>query len=137
MLAQVDRIGSAGFLTVQSCSELLGGFAGGFGLRGREEPAFPQVGNLCSEPRPQETAQKPRLMAKSGPIFCKTIQKLRGADIECRAVAGGLPVAPRALRLVCVLPAAIPIVPAAPGAPSLIRLLPVLRKRGQCKTAIV
>lgn len=33
--------------------------------------------------------------------------------------------------------AAIPIIPAAPGAPSLIRLLPVLRKRGQYKTAIV
>ena len=33
--------------------------------------------------------------------------------------------------------AAVPIIPAAPGAPSLIRLLPVLRKRGQYKTAIV
>ena len=87
MLAQVDCIGSAGFLIVQSCSELLGGFAGGFGLKGREEPAFPQVGNLCSEPRPQETAQKPRLMAKSGPIFCKTVQKSWGAGIGHRAVA--------------------------------------------------
>ena len=83
MLAQVDRIGSAGFLTVQSRSELLGGFAGGFGLKGREEPTFPQVGNLRIELRPQETAQKPRLMAKSGPIFCKTIQKSWGTGNEC------------------------------------------------------
>lgn len=66
---------------------LLGGFAGGFGLEGRGASAFPQVGDVCSEPRPQQTAQKPRLMSKSGPIFCKTVQKSWGAGIGYRAVA--------------------------------------------------
>lgn len=66
---------------------LLGGFAGGFGLEGRGASAFPQVGDVCSEPRPQKTAQKPRLMSKSGPIFCKTVQKSWGAGIGYRAVA--------------------------------------------------
>ena len=68
---------------------LLGGFAGDFGLEGRGASAFPQVGDVCSEPRPQQTAQKPRLMSKSGPIFCKTVQKSWGAGIGHRAVAVG------------------------------------------------
>ena len=68
---------------------LLGGFAGGFGLEGRGASAFPQVGDVCSDPRPQQTAQKPRLMSKSGPIFCKTVQKSWGAGIWHRAVAVG------------------------------------------------
>lgn len=66
---------------------LLGGFAGGFGLEGRGASAFPQVGDVCSEPRPQQAAQKPRLMSKSGPIFCKTVQKSWSAGIGHRAVA--------------------------------------------------
>ena len=66
---------------------LLGGFAGGFGLEGRGASAFPQIGDVCSEPRPQQTAQKPRLMSKSEPIFCKTVQKSWGAGIGHRAVA--------------------------------------------------
>lgn len=66
---------------------LLGGFAGGFGLEGRGASAFPQVGDVCSEPRPQQTAQKPRFMSKSEPIFCKTVQKSWGAGIGHRAVA--------------------------------------------------
>lgn len=56
-------------------------------MEGRAAPAFPQVGDACSDPRPPKTAQKPRLMAKSGPIFCKTVQKSWGIDIVHRAVA--------------------------------------------------
>ena len=150
---------------------LLGGFAGGFGLEGRGASAFPQVDDICSEPRLQQTAQKPRLMSTSEPIFCKTVQKSWGAGIGHRTVAVEADFrAPVCAMEGCTLPgvsfsvfsfgkailpdhaelagfpwlrgrfgrsAAIPIIPAAPGAPSLIRLLPVLRKRGQYKTAIV
>lgn len=143
---------------------LLGGFAGGFGLEGRGASAFPQVGDVCSEPRLQQTAQKPRLMSTSEPIFCKTVQKSWGAGIGHRTVA----VEADFRALVCamegctlpgvsfsvfsfgkaILPdhaelagfpwlrgrfgrsAAISIIPAAPGAPSLIRLLSRTPKAG-------
>lgn len=87
MLALADHIRNSGSLAVKSHSRLMGGFAGGFGLEGRGAPAFPQVGDVCSEPRPQQTAQKPRLMSKSEPISCKTVQKSWGAGIGHRAVA--------------------------------------------------
>lgn len=149
---------------------LLGGFAGGFGLEGRGASAFPQVGDVCSEPRPQQTAQKPRLMSKSGPIFCKTVQKSWGAGIGYRAVAVEadfrapvcamegctLPGSPslcfcsvkrsclimrswRASRGTVGASAGPPRLPSSPPLPAR-RLsfasFPVLRKRGQCKTAI-
>lgn len=78
---------NAGFPAAKYCLRLLGGFAGVFGLEGRAAPAFPQVGDACSDPCPPKTAQKPRLMAKSGPIFCKTVQKSWDIDIVHRAVA--------------------------------------------------
>ena len=41
---------------------------------------FPQVGEADSEQLPPKTAQKPRTMAKSAPISCKTAQKSQGRD---------------------------------------------------------
>lgn len=149
---------------------LLGGFAGGFGLEGRGASALPQVDDVCSEPRLQQTAQKPRLMSKSEPIFCKTVQKSWGAGIGHRAVAVEadfrapvcamegctLPGSPslcfcsvkrsclimrswRASRGTVGASAGPPRLPSSPPLPARrlsIASFPVLRKRGQYKTAI-
>ena len=68
---------------------LLGGFVGGFDQKDYAAPAFPQVSGVDTAQHPPRTAQKPRLMAKSGPISCKTVQKSWGAGMGHRAVAVG------------------------------------------------
>ena len=46
--------------------QLLGGFAGGIGTKGRMAPAFPQVGNAGIEQRRRQTAQNPGDHVKTG-----------------------------------------------------------------------
>lgn len=46
--------------------QLLGGFAGGIGTKGRMAPAFPQVGNAGIEQRRRQIAQNPGDHVKTG-----------------------------------------------------------------------
>ncbi len=59
-------------------SQLLGGFAGDFSPKGFRMPTFPQVSGIRAAQHPQKTTQKSEPMAKSAPIFCKTVQKSQG-----------------------------------------------------------